>query len=579
MEITVDFLKKVLQNNYPNYKKTVDLANDLKVHYNGRMPDDLISKRRPNEPEEVKNYRKEIYVPITKNPISKVLTSLQKIRRSKDWVINYGNDMPAIVRTGESLKDYCEYHYPGFTSVTNWVFSELLGQYLLDANAFVAVVLKKKQTNENEYEEPVAEIFPSENTVYYEEGAVLVVKSRDVIPYMTPGGRYTYYDGRIYYALTPERIVRFEQVRKNGQFEIAIDYEHGVGELPACKTGGVFRERVNNDTIYESRIAGMVPHLKEAAREYSDLQAEVVQHIHSEKYYYTATDCKACNGSGRLSNDKICDKCNGTGLVQSISPYGQYLIKQKELGTAPQPPIGYIQKDTSIAKLQDERVDKHIYRALASINMQFLDQTPLNQSGYAKEVDKDELNNFVNSIAEDLVKIMDNVYRYICDYRYMISVPDKETRRSMLPVISVPEKFDLLGSDYMISELKSAKEAGINPIIIKNMEIEFLKKQYNANPDIASELECIYEIDPLPGLSEDDKLVMLNNGGISEEDYAVSCNITQLVRRAKNENSGFFKKEAKEKRDLIYGYVKNLMEKTDGSNTKRILGAGMKDEG
>lgn len=561
MEITVDFLKKAIQGKHPNYKKTVNLTNELRVHYDGQMPEKIISERRPNEPEEVKKYRKDIYVPITKNPISKVITSLQKIRRSKDWSIDYGTTVPASVRMGEGLEDYCEKNYPGFTSLTNWAFSELIGEYLLDANAFSAVILKTKQENGTEYEKPIIEIFPSENVIYYEEDVILIVKSRDVIPYSTPAGRYTYNDGEIYYALTPNRIVKFQQIGKNAQFDIAIDYMHNIGEIPACRMGGVFKERVNNDTIFESRIAGMVPHLKEAVREYSDLQAEIVQHIHSEKYYYTTTDCQKCHGAGKIGTSDTCPECKGSGLAQAISSYGQYLIKQKELGTAPQPPIGYIQKDTTIAKLQDERVDKHIYKALQSINMEFLAETPLNQSGLAKEVDKDELNNFVNSIAEDLVKILDQMYRYICDYRYMISVPSKDERHLMLPVISVPERFDLLGSDYLITEIKAAKDAGVNPIIVKNMEIEYLKKRYNADPEISGELETVYEIDPLPGLNEDDKLIMLNNGGISEEDYVVSCNIVQLVRKAKVEHELFYDKVAKEKREIIYQYAGEIMKK------------------
>ena len=152
MEITVDFLKKAIQGKHPNYKKTVNLTNELRVHYDGQMPEKIISERRPNEPEEVKKYRKDIYVPITKNPISKVITSLQKIRRSKDWSIDYGTTVPASVRMGEGLEDYCEKNYPGFTSLTNWAFSELIGEYLLDANAFSAVILKTKQENGTEYE-------------------------------------------------------------------------------------------------------------------------------------------------------------------------------------------------------------------------------------------------------------------------------------------------------------------------------------------------------------------------------------------------------------------------------------------
>lgn len=566
IDITVDFLKKSIQNKHPNYKKTVELANELRVHYDGVMPEELITKRRPNEPDEVKKYRKEIYVPITQNPISKVFTSLQKIRRSKDWSIDYNTNIPASVRTGESLEDYCEKNYPGFTSLTNWAFSELIIQYMIDANAIVAVVLKNKQSDEWEYENPVVEIFPSENVIDYMEDEYLVVKSRDVIPYSTPAGRYNYNDGEIYYVLTKDRIVRFEQVGKNARFDITVDYWHNIGEIPAIRAGGVFKERVNNDTIFKSQIAGMVPHLKEAAREYSDLQAEIVQHIHSEKYYYTTTDCSHCHGSGKDGVDGTCKNCNGTGMLQAVSSYGQYLIKQKELGTAPQPPIGYIDKDTSIAKLQDERVDKHIYKALQSINMEFLAETPLNQSGTAKEVDKDELNNFVNSIAEDIVRILDSVYKYINEYRYNVSVLT-EDRNSMLPTISVPERFDLLGADYLIAEIQKAKEAGVNPVIVRNMEIEYLRKRYNANQTIADELEVIYEIDPIPATSEDDKLVMLNNNGISQLDYVMSCNIAQLVRKASMEDDNFFAKPKKQRIEIIQKFAQEIINANSAKET------------
>lgn len=561
-EITVDFLKKAIQSKHPNYKKSVDIAKELRVHYDGDMPEDIIEKRRPNEPEDVKKYRKDIYVPITQHPISKVITSLGKIRRSKDWVIDYNTVVPSGVREGESLEDYCEKNYPGFTSLTNWVFSELLSEYLLDANCIIAVVLKKKQEHETEYETPVVEIFRSENVIDYVEGEYVILKSRDVVPYSTPAGRYTYNDGEIYYVITPDKIVRFEQEGKNKQFAITVDYEHGIGEMPAFKAGGVFKERVNNDTIYKSRISAMVPHLKEASREYSDLQAEIVQHIHSEKYYYTTTDCNHCHGTGKITKDKACESCNGTGLTYAISPYGQYLIKQKELGTAPNPPIGYVQKDTSIARLQDERVDKHLYKALQSINMEFLAETPLNQSGVAKEVDKDELNNFVNAIAEDVVRILDNVYKYICEYRYKISVPNEDERNGMLPTISVPERFDLLGADYLIAELEKAKTANVNPIVIQNMEVEYLRKRYNANQEVADELEVVYEIDPLPATKEEDKLVMLNNGGISQLDYIVSCNVVRLARKALLENEDFYSLDKEKKREKIYTYADEILKET-----------------
>ena len=102
--------------------------------------------------------------------------------------------------------------------------------------------------------------------------------------------------------------------------------------------------------------------LDEAAREYSDLQAEIVQHIHSEKYAYTNSECPECHGAGTVRDkdgkNVTCTKCHGTGSVLQVSPYGVHLINAAKAGEQqlPAPPIGYIQKSADIARLQDERV-------------------------------------------------------------------------------------------------------------------------------------------------------------------------------------------------------------------------------
>jgi hypothetical protein len=101
----------------------------------------------------------------------------------------------------------------------------------------------------------------------------------------------------------------------------------------------------------------------------------------------------------------------------------------------PEIPVGYVPKDTEIVKVQDARVKAHLYGALAAVNMEFLAEVPLSESGVAKEVDRDELNNFVNSVAEDVVRMMDNIYRWICDMRYSVVIPDAERRAELLPTV------------------------------------------------------------------------------------------------------------------------------------------------
>ena len=561
-----------LSGNYPNKKDCIDLAHALSVHANGEMPDDKIMSRRPSEPEEIKNYRKTIYVPKTKQAISKVIHSLEKIRRAQDWNIQYEpENVPKAIAESETLEKYCEHNYPTFTSVTNWAFAELLKRSLIDANGIVAVILESLPKNKGEYCKPVARFFGCEQIVDFvangDENDYAVLKSKDTTSYYitTKNGksRRVITNGAIYYILTPTEFVKYEQSGAN-KYDAKQVYKHNCGRMPAWKVGGIFKARKNNDTIYESRLAGMVPDLDEAAREYSDLQAEIVQHIHSEKYAYTTTDCPKCNGQGHVKDENgkfiQCTDCNGTGKVLNTSPYGIHLIDAGRAGEnqVPAPPIGYIQKDTAIAKLQDERVRNHIKDALAAVNMEFLAETPIDQSGVAKAYDANELNNFVNSIAEDLVRNIDLVYWFINEYRYRIIVPDETKRRAMLPAINVPTKFDIANTTILMQELKAARDAEADPETLRVLETNYAKMQFNTTPEVANRLETIFDLDPLFGIKEENKMTMLQNGGITETAYIISCNIHAFVRRAIFEDKGFCSKDLKEKMKVLEKYAEEV---------------------
>lgn len=576
MEITADFIKNVLGQKHLNYQYTVDQAEAIKVHSDGRVPEKLIFERRPSEPDAIKNYRKTIYVPKTKNPIMKVINSLEKIRRSSDWVIQYNESLSAI-RKGEEMETYCEKNYPVHTSITNWVFSELLKQYLTDANGVVVVIPFELPNSNADYVRPVAMYFDSKQIIDYVEGEYAVILSYDKSIVRTPSGKVSNNNGDIYYIITDTHFYKYEQQTTKGGLVESEVYEHKVGRLPVDRVGGLFHKRLNNSTIYESRIASMIPSLNEAAREYSDLQAEILQHIHSEKYIYTNNECSHCKGTGRVkkdgSNETVeCPICKGNGKTLSVSNYNTYLINAASATETqvPTPPIGYIQKSTEIAKLQDERVRQHIYDALATLNMEFLAETPLNQSGTAKEVDKDELNNFVNSIAEDIVRIMDNIYYCICQYRYWF-VADTEKRNSQIPSVNVPTKFDILSSNYLLNELTAAKTGGISPAIKKALEIEYAKKKFNTMPAISEFSQLTFELDPLYGLTEDEKMTRKANGGITDIDYIISCNINSFVQRAMNEDKEFFDKDYKAQVDKMKAFAVEIKTENDAQRTQSVI--------
>jgi hypothetical protein len=544
------------------YLETVKLADEIMVHADGTYPEKLIEERRPSESLAVKNYRKKIWQSVTKSEIGRVLNGLSKIRRSTDWSIRFDiNNQPKSVIEEEGIAKYLESNFPEHGSITNWAFSILLKTYICDANALICVFpIVEKGNVENTYVEPIPHFFYSNQIIEHVAEDYCVLKSTDKVVYGTDIKKW----GDVYYIITTKSVQRYEQIREDRSMKLAWEYMHNLDELPVIKTKGSFKKALDGLNIYESRLATMVPHLNEAMREYSDLQAEVVQNIFSEKWEMVTDECQSCKGKGIIKaaglvlNESNCTTCSGTGN-KPRGPYTTLQIKPPMAGEQqyPTPPMGYIQKETGIIEIQDKRIDKHIYKALCAINFQFLDQSPMNQSGKAKEVDKDDLNTFVNSIAEDIVAILDKEIYFTNEMRYSFAVPDKMKRMDMLPFISVPEKFDILSTNYLELELKNAKDNKTNPVIVVAIEKEYANKKFSNDPAVRDMVSLILALDPMAGVHEDDKMTRLSNKGITMETYVVSCNIHDFVLRAIDEKGdAFFKMIPKEQKLLMKEYAK-----------------------
>jgi hypothetical protein len=535
----------------------------------------------------VMEYRRKIYIAKTTPPYQRVISSLGKIRRSSDWAILH--DVPeeriSRITEGETLEDYCERNFPYQQSVTNWAFGVLLNPYGDDPNSVVVILPLEWDVDEREYLRPYPFIFESQYVIDFvaEDYAVLI----------NPLGS-TYYvrgipqEGKSYYTITTTEVVRYDQINSKGDLLPVLRQPIAFGEFPAWRIGATVKKAMGNTYYHESRLAPMLPELEEAVREYSDLQAATVNHIFPERFEYSNRECTECNGIGRrqeiVGGDPCnvpCKACGGEGVIAIVSgPYAKTVLKANsvlsggaEAGKYPPPP-GYVQKDIGIVELQDTRVDKHIMNALGSINFQFLEQTPLNQSGTAKEVDKDELNNTVHAIAEDLVRNIDLVYRFCALWRYHL-VYAIEDIEFMLPKINVPEKYDILSSNHLISEMDSAK--ALNPVIKNALEIEYASKKFIANPQVKERLTLVFELDPLPNISEDDKMTRLSNKGITLLTYVISSNIQEFVQRALEEDADFPDKPLAEQKKAMEKYAQEQIDKND--EAKAIIDDANKSTG
>jgi hypothetical protein len=523
--VSPSFLEPYLMQGlrHEDYDDAVEMYEELETHADGEYPGELIDQRRPAESDEIKHYRKKIFVPITKPVFTKVYNSLMKIRKSQDWMVQFPAELPAVIAEDESPEKYLMYKMPRNGSITNWMFSVCFKQYLIDANAAVLTLPTNWEKQDNQYYEPYPMIFNSEDVLDYKEGLYYLLKEHDEDKY---------------WVIQPDIIQIFEV--KDYSVREVFQMPNALGYMPVRHLYGMIIENYKDRALYESRISGIVPKMNEALREYSDLQAEIVQHIHSTMWSMQPQQCGRCKGLGEIPKENSapikCPSCSGKGLLP-LNPFEHLVLPAPRAGepAIPTPPIGYVQKQTDIAKLQEERIRQHIYDALSAINMEFLADTPLSQSGVAKQVDREELYSFVHSIAEDIVRIMDEIIYDICAWRYSGVTSDI---RALLPYIPVPERFDMLSGKVLVDELTSMVNAKVDPAIINAAQIELAGKKFN-DSEIKDLVVLKLKLDPFAGVPEENISLQRMYNAIDQNDLIIHANINKFVTRALEEVQDF----------------------------------------
>lgn len=589
-QIIKDFIKGTQR--HAAYFESVDIADHLSFHIDGYKPDvlssipehsrnfmralgltaeenpyfdKLIDQRRPGETKKVQQHRRIIYSSITKEPFGKVINSLNKIVRSDDWKIDYSN-AEAIQQEGENLEDYAEKNYPGFGSVTNWAYTFGLKKMLADPNGLIVTIPINFEDEANEFLKPVATFVHSKDVIFYEPDHMVAYKSNRVVS--IPVGKQTI-QVPVYVIISREAIWETHQI--DGDGNMGLDEKHQFAEpmFPVIKTGGIIDKIINNIPLYNSFLDPMLPSSDEAAREYSDMQAEVLLHIHSTLAVIQGDNCAKCKGTGLLVQKEgkplVCGDCKGKGAL-SINPYEQIVVRVRGIDKQqlPFPPAQYITKSTEIAKLQNERIADHKFNALASVNMEFLAKTPLSESGVAKQVDKEELNNFVYGVAFHLVRnMLDPIYVFITNYRYSLVITDEDKRKKLLPLIQVPEHFDLLTENALIEQIKLAKEASIDPTIVKEMQVDYINKKFRDQTDVRKELIASIDVNPFPTSTSEEIIEMEMNRDITKEDAVQSIYASFFVQMLVEKDKTFLDLDFEKQLELVREMTQEKVEELE----------------
>jgi len=563
-------------NTHDRYVETVEHAHEMSVHINGEKPGKLLTDYRPNEPAEVYNYRMSIWQPITKSSSKRVINTVSRINNSRYYSIKYP-EMPSRISDGEDLETYCTKNYPYYGNVVNWMFEVGLKQMLADPNSVIAVRPTRFDTPDNEYIKPygfvyrsdqIVDVYPdSHYTILLDEKSLVKVANKEV------------WEGNIYHVYTSNEIIELRQVGEKNKdiYEAEILTTHNLGEPPVITFGG---EVVQNTFpfIYESFMAGVLPFWNDALREWSDKQANFVQHVYLERVeLQVQCDNTGCmprpelNGMyGVVKGDgcEVCQRCSGTGFISGRSPYGVTVVKEKDAMSPNNdkqifPGVQYIDKPTEIVELLKKDIYELIDAGFEAINMDILNKVGENQSGVAKTIDRSDLDAYLLSISNQLFTDLEYLIKYINHFRYSAVLGDYS---DYLPSITRPTNFDVLTNEILAGILKGAKQAGLSPHLIDELEKDYVNKQFGTNEDLRRRHTYYIDLDPLSNVSEEDKFQRLANGGITKVDYIMSSNIKQFVDRAIEGVDNFGEMTRTERIAILRGYANEQLQQAPQFN-------------
>jgi hypothetical protein len=137
IEINAEYLDAIREGKHRHkyYQKTVDHARDMGVHVEGETPKHLLEINRPNEQEEIKQYRLDTYEPVTQSLSEKVVNTVNKIFNPRLWSVEYpeqqGND---------TLAQYLTEDYPFYRSIINFITETYTVKDFSDPNGAIVVL-------------------------------------------------------------------------------------------------------------------------------------------------------------------------------------------------------------------------------------------------------------------------------------------------------------------------------------------------------------------------------------------------------------------------------------------------------
>ena len=507
-----------------------DVFEQMAVHTRKLVPSELLLKQRPNEETNIFNYRIENYRAITYGSMNRALDSVSRILNKINYDIIVDDNVKAYLQT----KNFYGYNFYKF--MEKIVFK----RDIEDPNGFLVWfpfgegVVDSSQKIEPKpmliYSASIYDACSEVFTFLSDEKSIIKRNKIDSA------------EGDVYYIITKDSYYKLMQVGEfeNKKFELQEIYKHNIGELPVIILGG----DMNAEGYFESFFAPYAAFGDQAIAQFSDWQAIMVTSgfPYTEEFY---TECELrlpYKQSNPISDAEEKFETETKNVPFPRTPYGSIIRKipvksddgRHLLGEASLPAEvpskRFISPDINVAKYSGESWEKLIEMAEDALHLNLGSDS--NQSGTAKELDKEEHYAMIDKIASNFFDhIMYESLKFISAYRLNKQYKDVEV------AIIKPSTFKIKTEADLVSELATLKEKKAPSFFLSEATNELAKKRFSGNQLSQKIFEMIPIVDPLYIYDTVEKQSMMNSGVIEKNDFITSIYAYSILNQIATEKT------------------------------------------
>ncbi|NID09368.1 hypothetical protein [Fibrivirga algicola] len=526
---------------------------------------------RPKESTASKNYRKVVY----KNPFrslrSRYIDTLGYIPQADDFAVVF----PAQEETQtDTLENYCSSGFSADGTLDEWFWRRVRPLYVHDPNAVLLVLPLQQPGSDMERVAPTAVLIPCDGVWQHKKGrfAVLELPQRKDEPKRLA---FVDHDSYAIATLVAKEInpatslptyswaVTGIGINEEGQ-PIWRPALHGCPKMPAMKLGKLQEEeaeKINakgayesvsasntagidpDEEYYESSLSPALAHIETAQQIESDLAVERNLHVSSQEWRYTTKGCPdekkggddQCIGGTKVIRDAngdlkdviVCPTCkghsnnlsmSGTEIIGVTPPSATSFADESRPSNLPIPPGGFIPRNIDALNAFVKEYERVKAEAYAVIDMQFLETTPTTASGTSKRYDREELYRKLNTEAAHLCTIERFAFSWVGYQRFGASVT--------LPVVIEPIRFSLENAELTREELVEAVDKSFDSNLRKPLEKKLISYQSGEDSNYYRRYELREQLDPYPGVNNEEKLFILSAQRITLEAGSEALQLT-----------------------------------------------------